>query len=152
MLVVAFRTFLWPSYQVSDRTWCKHAAPSTIHFTIRRRDKHSCTVDQLTHDWVKLPFAPLVCGVRRCCQLSYTVVTSILLVFSPQKILSRIFLIRPRTSSLQILLGKGERIARGLWQILLTCRHIVLICMQDRTSQCWGSCHKCMCYDHYTGM
>jgi hypothetical protein len=28
MLVVAFRTFLWPSYQVSGRTWFKHVAPS----------------------------------------------------------------------------------------------------------------------------
>jgi hypothetical protein len=53
-----------------------------IHFTIRRRDKHDCTVDQLTHDWVKLPSAPLVCGVRRCCQVSYMVVTSILSVVS----------------------------------------------------------------------
>jgi hypothetical protein len=53
-----------------------------IPFTIWRRDKHDCTVDQLTHDWVKLPTAPLVCGVRRCCQVSYMVVTPILLVVS----------------------------------------------------------------------
>jgi hypothetical protein len=32
MLIVAFRTFLWPSYQVSGRTWCKHIAPSTHPF------------------------------------------------------------------------------------------------------------------------
>jgi hypothetical protein len=32
MLVVAFRTFLWPSYQVSGRTCCKHVAPSTHPF------------------------------------------------------------------------------------------------------------------------
>jgi hypothetical protein len=32
MLVVAFCTFLWPSYQVSGRTWCKHIAPSTHLF------------------------------------------------------------------------------------------------------------------------
>jgi hypothetical protein len=44
-----------------------------IHFTIRRSDKHDCTVDQLTHEWVKLPAAPLVCGVRRCCQVSYMI-------------------------------------------------------------------------------
>jgi hypothetical protein len=37
-----------------------------IHFTIRR-DNQDCTVDKLAHDWVKLPFAPLVCGVRGCC-------------------------------------------------------------------------------------
>jgi hypothetical protein len=42
-----------------------------------------------------LPFAPLVSNVRRCCQVSYMVVTSILCSFS-KKILSRIFLIRPR--------------------------------------------------------
>jgi hypothetical protein len=52
-----------------------------IHFTIRWRDKHDRIVDQLTHDWVKLPPAPLVCGVR-CCQVSYMVVTLILLVVS----------------------------------------------------------------------
>jgi hypothetical protein len=46
------------------------------------RDKHDCTVDQLTDDWVKLQPAPLVCGVRRCCQVSYMVVTSMLLVVS----------------------------------------------------------------------
>jgi hypothetical protein len=51
-----------------------------IHFTVRRRDNHDCTVDQLTHDWDKLPLAPLVCGVRRCCQVSYMVVTLILFV------------------------------------------------------------------------
>jgi hypothetical protein len=49
-----------------------------IHFTIRRRDKLDCTVDQLTHECVKLPSAPLVCGVRRCCQASYMGVTSII--------------------------------------------------------------------------
>jgi hypothetical protein len=70
-----------------------------IHFTIRRRDKHYCTADKLTHDWFKLPSAPLLCGVRRCCQVSYMVVTSILLVVSLSKILSRIFLIRPRMCS-----------------------------------------------------
>jgi hypothetical protein len=32
MHVVAFRTFLWPSYQVSGRTWCKHVAPLTLSF------------------------------------------------------------------------------------------------------------------------
>jgi hypothetical protein len=32
MLVVAFRTFLWPSYQVFGRTWCTHVAPSTHPF------------------------------------------------------------------------------------------------------------------------
>jgi hypothetical protein len=67
-----------------------------IHFTIQWRDKHDCTLDQLTHDWVKLPSAPLVCGVRRCCQVFYMVVTSILLVISLLKILSQIFFIRPR--------------------------------------------------------
>jgi hypothetical protein len=47
-----------------------------------KRDKHDCTVDQLTHDWVKLPSAPLVCGIRRCCQVSYMVVISIQKVVS----------------------------------------------------------------------
>jgi hypothetical protein len=32
MFVAAFRTFLWPSCQVSGRTWCKHVAPSTHPF------------------------------------------------------------------------------------------------------------------------
>jgi hypothetical protein len=32
MLVVTFRTFLWPYYHVSGRTWCKHVAPSTHPF------------------------------------------------------------------------------------------------------------------------
>jgi hypothetical protein len=31
-LVVAFHTFLWPSYQVSGRTWWKHIAPLTHPF------------------------------------------------------------------------------------------------------------------------
>jgi hypothetical protein len=64
MLVVAFHMFLWPSYQVSGRTWCKQNTLllQHLHFTIWRRDKHKCTADQLTHNWVKLPPAPLVCG------------------------------------------------------------------------------------------
>jgi hypothetical protein len=66
-----------------------------IHFAIRRRDKHNCTVDQLPHDRVKLPSAPLVCDVRRCCQLSYMVVTSILFVIF-QKIFVPDIFIRPR--------------------------------------------------------
>jgi hypothetical protein len=32
MLVIAFRTLLWPSYQVCGRTSCKHVAPSTHPF------------------------------------------------------------------------------------------------------------------------
>jgi hypothetical protein len=31
-MLVAFRTFLWPSFRVSGRTWCKHVAPSTHPF------------------------------------------------------------------------------------------------------------------------
>jgi hypothetical protein len=31
-LVVAFRTFLWSSYQISGRTCCKHVATSTHPF------------------------------------------------------------------------------------------------------------------------
>jgi hypothetical protein len=44
MLVVAFRTFLWPSYQVSGRTWCKHVAPSThpFHNTTEGQTRLNC--------------------------------------------------------------------------------------------------------------
>jgi hypothetical protein len=62
-----------------------------IHFTIRRRDKHHCSVDQLTHIWVNLPSTPLVCGVRRCCQVSYMVVTSILSEVSQKNFVPDIF-------------------------------------------------------------
>jgi hypothetical protein len=101
MLVVAFRTFLWPSYKFLAELDANTLLLQHIHFTIRRRDKHDCTVDQLIHDWVTLPSAPLACGVRRYYQVSYMVVTSILLAVSKKKILSRIFLIRPRTFNLE---------------------------------------------------
>jgi hypothetical protein len=43
-MVVAFRTFLWPSYQVSGRTWCKHVAPSTLpnHNTTEGQTRLHC--------------------------------------------------------------------------------------------------------------
>jgi hypothetical protein len=50
-ILVAFRLFLWPSYQVSGRTWCKHVAPSTHPF-------HNATEGQTrlhcrsTHSWL----------------------------------------------------------------------------------------------------
>jgi hypothetical protein len=44
MLIVAFCTFLWPSYQVSGRTWCKHVAPSThpFHNTTEGQTRLNC--------------------------------------------------------------------------------------------------------------
>jgi hypothetical protein len=84
-LVVAFRTFLWPSYKFLTELDANTLLLQHIQFTIGRRDKHDCAVDQRTHDWVKLPLTPLVRGVRRCCQVSYTVVTKILLVVSLSK-------------------------------------------------------------------
>jgi hypothetical protein len=43
-MLVAFRTFLWPSYQVSGRTWCEHVAPSThpFHNTTERQTRLHC--------------------------------------------------------------------------------------------------------------
>jgi len=42
--------------------------------------KHIYPVEHLSQDSVKLTPARVVCGVRRCCQISYTVVISMLLV------------------------------------------------------------------------
>jgi hypothetical protein len=43
-MLVAFRTFLWPSYQVSGRIWCKHVAPSThpFHNTMEGQTRLHC--------------------------------------------------------------------------------------------------------------
>jgi hypothetical protein len=57
----------------------------SFNTSISQYDEGTNTIalsNQLTHYWVKLPSAPLVCGVRKCCQVSYMVVTSLLLVVS----------------------------------------------------------------------
>jgi hypothetical protein len=51
MLIVAFCTFLLPSYQVSGRTWRKHVAPSThpFHNMTEVQTRLHC---RLTHSWL----------------------------------------------------------------------------------------------------
>jgi hypothetical protein len=96
MLVVAFRAFLWPFYQVSGRTWCKHVAPSThpFHNTTEGQTRLQC---RSTHS--RLSQA----AIRSSGMWHQEMLPSILHgchfdTFSSfsKRILSRIFLIRPR--------------------------------------------------------
>jgi hypothetical protein len=96
MLVVAFRTFLWPSYQVSDRTWYKHVAPSThpLHDTTEGQTRLHC---RSTHSRLSQA-ANCSSGMWRHEMLPsilhgchFDTISSFFL-----KKLSRIFLIRPR--------------------------------------------------------